>query len=86
MTDGSGNYSRSSTMSGSGDLRGDHLRWSGVEFKNEADGNYQYRLKLGDIEAEPADFVIKDGKPIPDRLEFRMPVTRVEAERQSPSL
>lgn len=81
MTDGSGRFSRSSTMS-STVLRGDQLRWSGVEFKNEVDGNYQYRLKLGDIEAEPADFVVKDGKPSPDHLEFRMPVTRAEAERQ----
>ncbi len=81
MTDGSGRFARSSTMSSS-DLRGDQLRWSGVEFQNEADGNYQYRLKLGDIEAEPADFVITAGKPSVDRIEFKMPVTRAEAERR----
>lgn len=86
MTDGSGRFSRSSTMSSSG-LQGDHLRWSAIEFRNEPDGLYQYRLKLGEIEAEPAEFTLTGGKPSPDRIEFRMPVTRADVEgRGSPSL
>lgn len=80
MTDGSGRYARSSTMS-SAKLRPDQLRWSGVEFQNEADGTYQYRLKLGEIEAKPAEFMITAGKPSVDRIEFQMPVTRAEAEQ-----
>lgn len=81
MTDGSGRYSRSSTMSSTG-LRADGLRWTKIEFQNDADGEYQYRLKLDDIEAAPADFVVKDGVPSPDHLEFRMPVTRADAEKR----
>ncbi|WP_010587721.1 leucine-rich repeat domain-containing protein [Schlesneria paludicola] len=80
QADGSGTWSRSMIMK-LGGLRADHLRWPPQEFKNEPDGNYQIRLKLGEIDAEPADFVIKDGKLSLDRLEFRMPVTRAEAER-----
>lgn len=81
MTDGSGRWSRSSSMSTSG-LRTDQLRWMKVEFQNDSDGEYQYRLKLDDIESEPAEFVVKDGVPTPDHLEFRMPVTRADAEKR----
>lgn len=80
LTDGSENWSRSSTTKSTG-LRGDQLRWSRQEFKNEPDGKYQIRLKIGDIDAEPADFVLKDGIPFPDRLELRMPISRA-ANRQ----
>jgi hypothetical protein len=73
MTDGSGRFSRSSTMSSS-NLRADQLRWTKLEFKNDADGEYQYRLKLGDLESEPADFTVKDGLPTPNVIEFRMSV------------
>lgn len=81
MTDGSGRFSRSSTTRSSG-LRADQLRWTKQEFQNDADGEYQYRLKLDNIEAEPAEFVVKDDIPTPDTLEFRMPVTRANAEAQ----
>lgn len=83
--DGTG-WSRSMTSKSTG-LYGDLLRWSAQEFqdnqdgKYQQDGNYQIRLTLGGWEAEPADFVVKDGIPIPDRIELRMPVTRAEAER-----
>ncbi len=76
-TDGSEAWSRSMTMKCS-DLRADQLRWSPQEFQNEQDGTYQIRLKLGDVDSEPAEFVVKDGIPSPDHLEFRMPVRRVE--------
>ena len=79
MTDGSGRYSRSSTMSSTG-LRADHLRWTKIEFRNDVDGEYQYRLKLDDIEAEPAEFTVKDGVPTPNVIEFRMPITRAKTE------
>jgi hypothetical protein len=56
-----------------------------IEFQSDADGDYQYRLKLDNVEAEPADFTVKDGVPSPGYIEFRMPVTRTEAEnRQKP--
>ncbi len=79
-TDGSREWSRSMSIM-STRLYGTNLRWSAPEFKAEEDGSYQIRLKLGGIEAAPADFVLKDGVPIPDRIELRMPVTRAEAER-----
>ncbi len=82
-TDGSEQWSRSSTMSSTG-LHADGLRWMKIEFKNDADGEYQYRLKLDNIEATPADFIVKDGVPTPNTIEFRMPVTRSEAESQMP--
>lgn len=73
-------WSCSSTSTSTG-LRADRLRWSPQEFHNEQDGRYQFRLKLGEFEAEPAEFELKDGKPSVDRVEFRMSVTRTEAER-----
>lgn len=76
-TDGSEAWSRSMTMKCSG-LRADQLRWSPQEFQNEQDGTYQIRLKLGDVDAEPAEFVVTDGLPSPDYLQFRMPVRRAE--------
>jgi hypothetical protein len=79
-TDGSGAWSASFSSKSTG-LFGDLLRWSKSEFKDMQDGEYQIRLKLGGIEATPADFIVKDGVPIPDRIELRMPVTRAEAER-----
>jgi hypothetical protein len=78
--DDSGGWSRGTMFSSTG-LRPDLLRWPSQEFKNEPDGKYQIRLKLGGIEAATADFVVKDGVPIPDRIELRMPVTRADAER-----
>jgi len=75
-------WARSTTSSSTG-MRGENLRWSRQEFKNEPNGNYQIRLKLSGIESTPADFVVKDGQPSPDRIELQMPVTRAEAERQA---
>ncbi len=62
-------------------LRADQLRWAPQLFAREPYGSYQIRLKLGGIDAEPADFVLKDGMPSPDRLDLRMPITRAEADR-----
>jgi hypothetical protein len=80
MTDG--RWAGSSTTSSTG-LRADQLRWVKAYFTNDKDGEYQYRLKLDNIEAEPADFTVKDGVPTPNQIEFRMPVTRAEAEQQA---
>jgi hypothetical protein len=82
FTDSAGSkyWSRGNTFISTG-MRPDHLRWSSQEFKNEPDGSYQVRLKLGGIDAEPADFVVKDNIPAVDRIELRMPVTRADAER-----
>ncbi len=80
LSDGTGTWSRSMTEASTG-LRGDRLQWSPQEFANEPDGNYQLRLKLGNVESKPVDFTVKDGQPSIDRVEFRMPVTREEAER-----
>lgn len=84
LSDSTRAWSRSSTESSSG-LRGDRLQWSPQEFEQERDGNYQLRLKLGNVDSTPVDFTVKDGKPSVDRVEFRMPVTREEAERLATS-
>lgn len=82
LSDGTGTWSRSSIEASRG-LHGDRLQWSPQEFENERNGNYQFRLKLGKFESTPVDFTIKDGKPSTSRVEFQMPVTREEAERDA---
>lgn len=57
-----------------------YIRWTASRLLTEGDGEYHFQLNIGDVKSEPVVIQLQDGKASTHHPEFRMPITRAQAE------
>jgi hypothetical protein len=52
----------------------------------EGDGEYRFQLNIAGHDAEPVVLQVQDGAASTHHLEFRMPITKAQAQKASDSV